>query len=232
MRVMTVLAALAIMAVGCARTDSEHTTSDSTRSTMPGGAAMEHGDTAAMAGGMKMSGNMESDMAMMNDMMARELQPADALYDHRFIDMMIPHHEGAIMMARDARQNSNRPELKALAESIITGQQKEIDQMKQWRAAWYGATASNGMAKPEVMMNHMSMMNDMMVKKLGQKDADYEKRFIDMMIPHHEGAVGMAEDARGKAAHPEIKELAQSIIDAQKQEIAQMERWRKDWYGH
>lgn len=135
MRVMMVLAALVIMANGCARTGDEHTTSESTNSATPGGATVEHGDTTAMAGGMKMSGDMANDMAMMNDMMTRDLQPADALYDHRFIDMMIPHHEGAIMMARDAQQNANRPELKALAESIITGQQKEIDQMKQWRTA-------------------------------------------------------------------------------------------------
>ena len=78
----------------------------------------------------------------------------------------------------------------------------------------------------------MSMMNEMMVKTLGQQDLHYDHRFIDMMIPHHEAAITMAGDALGKATHPEIKKLGQDIIDAQKTEIAQMEQWRKQWYGH
>jgi len=50
---------------------------------------------------------------------------------------MIPHHQGAITMAQDALSKSKRPEIKQLAQEIITSQQKEIDQMKQWRQAWY-----------------------------------------------------------------------------------------------
>ncbi len=101
--------------------------------------------------------------------------------------------------------------------------------MKEWRAKWYGETTQNGMANADEIMKHMSMMNDMMVKELGQKDTNYEDRFIDMMIPHHQGAMSMSQDALGKAAHAETKKLAQGIIDAQKKEIAQMEEWRKQW---
>jgi len=55
----------------------------------------------------------------------------------RFMNAMIPHHEGAIAMAKDALQKSKRPEVKQLAQEIVTSQQKEVDQMKQWRKAWY-----------------------------------------------------------------------------------------------
>ena len=237
MKSMIVLAALAIVASGCARTSSEHPASDtmsssSSDTTMQSGEMAGHGDIATMSGGMMISEDMTKNMSMMNDMMVRDLQKGDSRYDHRFIDMMIPHHKGAIMMAKDAQQKANRPELKKLAESIITGQQKEIDQMKEWRATWYGANTPNGMANADEMMKNMSMMNDMMVKHLGQKDADYEDRFVDMMIPHHEGAIRMAEDAQSKATHPEIRKMALSIIGAQKKEITQMEQWRKRWYGH
>jgi uncharacterized protein (DUF305 family) len=51
--------------------------------------------------------------------------------------MMIPHHQGAIVMAQDALNKSQRPEIKRLAQNIITSQQREIDQMKQWRTQWY-----------------------------------------------------------------------------------------------
>lgn len=83
------------------------------------------------------SGTMEDQMRAMNAQMVQHLGPADADYDHRFIDMMIPHHEGAIMMAKDALQKSQRPEIKKLAEDIIAAQEKEIAQLKAWSEAWY-----------------------------------------------------------------------------------------------
>ena len=183
-------------------------------------------------GAMEMSGDMDKEMSEMNDMMVKTLGKQDANYDHRFIDMMIPHHEGAIMMAKDALAHANKPELKKLAQSVVASQEKEIDQMKAWRAKWYGEGKPNGMEDAAGMMKHMSMMNDMMVKHLGPKDRDYEDRFIDTMIPHHEAAIEMAGDALTKASHPETKRMAQEIIDAQKAEITQLEQWRKQWYGH
>jgi uncharacterized protein (DUF305 family) len=239
MKTLAIFLMLGVVLVACSRKSDTAPNNDSTSSaSRPAGmdssmhaGGMSHPDSGMEMKGM-MSGDMQKDMAMMNDMMVKGLDGGDSLYDHRFIDMMIPHHEGAIMMAKDAQQKANRPELKKLAESIIAGQQKEIDQMKQWRSKWYGENSSNGMANGSDMMKRMSMMNDMMVQKLGGKDSLYEDRFIDMMIPHHNGAVGMATDAIGKATHPEIKSLAKHIVDAQKGEIAEMEAWRKQWYGH
>ncbi|MBY0552801.1 MAG: DUF305 domain-containing protein [Candidatus Obscuribacterales bacterium] len=59
-------------------------------------------------------------------------------YDHGFINMMIPHHQQAIDEANAALKEARHPELKQLARNIITSQQSEIDQMKQWRKEWYG----------------------------------------------------------------------------------------------
>ncbi len=78
----------------------------------------------------------------------------------------------------------------------------------------------------------MHDMTDMMVKHLGPADKNYEHRFIDMMIPHHEGAIKMAEDALKKSNRPELKKMAQEVIDAQKKEIETMKEWRKQWYSH
>ena len=50
---------------------------------------------------------------------------------------LIPHHEGAIVMAKDAISKSTRPKIKQLNQDILTSQQAEIKQMKQWRKAWY-----------------------------------------------------------------------------------------------
>jgi len=50
---------------------------------------------------------------------------------------MIPHHEAAVVIAKDALQKSQRPEIKNLAQEIIKAQDTEINQMKQWRKTWY-----------------------------------------------------------------------------------------------
>ncbi len=60
-------------------------------------------------------------------------QPYDAL----FIDGMIIHHEGAIAMANQALQSTDRPEIRRMAQEIIVAQQAEIERMHAWRAAWY-----------------------------------------------------------------------------------------------
>ena len=71
----------------------------------------------------------------MNHNMAMNLGTADAEYDLRFIDAMTPHHQGAVNMAKEAQQKSQRPEIKKLADDIIKAQNKEINQLKQWRKA-------------------------------------------------------------------------------------------------
>ena len=58
-------------------------------------------------------------------------------FDKAFIDAMIPHHQSAIEMAQIAREKSEIPEIKELAENIVSAQQAEIEQMEQWRQQWY-----------------------------------------------------------------------------------------------
>jgi uncharacterized protein (DUF305 family) len=125
--------------------------------------------------------------------------------------------------------------MKKLAQDIIAAQKKEIAQMKQWRTTWYPNTDQTPMAWSAEMGHMMAMSEDMeqsmmMSMDLGKADADFDLRFIDAMIPHHEGALVMAKDALGKTKHPEIEKLSQDILSSQQQEIEQMKQWRKDWY--
>lgn len=171
----------------------------------------------------------------MSHSMGMDLGPADANFDLRFIDAMTPHHQGALEMANVAQQKSKRPEIKKLADNIIKSQNQEITQMKQWRQAWYPSAGTKPMAYDSQMGHTMEMSSDqmkamMMNQDLGAADAKFDSRFINAMIPHHEGAVKMAQDALTKSKRPEIKQLAQEIIKAQDTEIKQMQQWRKTWY--
>ena len=56
--------------------------------------------------------------------------------DRHFIEQMIPHHQTAIMMTNMLVSNTDRPEMKQLANDIISAQSKEIQQMKEWQIAW------------------------------------------------------------------------------------------------
>ncbi|MCU0493954.1 MAG: DUF305 domain-containing protein [Chloroflexaceae bacterium] len=141
-------------------------------------------------------------------------------FDAQFIDGMIVHHQGAIVMANQALKESQRPEIRQLSETIVQAQQAEITQMQGWRAAWFPNLAET-----------KGMNMDMGPMEVAAGDAPFDQRFIEAMIPHHEGAIAMAKEAQQKAERQEIKTLASQIITAQEAEIAQMRGWLKEWFN-
>ncbi|WP_008316962.1 DUF305 domain-containing protein [Leptolyngbya sp. PCC 6406] len=195
-------------------------------------------------GGEPMSGDhgmmQEGDHGMMqgmnHDMHDMDLGPADATYDLRFIDAMIIHHEGAVVMAEAALANSQREEIRQLATDIIAAQEQEIAQMQTWRQAWYPDAPADPVMYHAEMNHDMPMSAEMaaamtMAMDLGPGDEGFDLRFINAMIPHHEGAVVMAEDLQQKSDRAEMQTLATEIIAAQEGEIVQMLAWRRAWYG-
>lgn len=75
---------------------------------------------------------------MMIHMNANLKDKTSDAFDQAFVEDMIVHHQGAIDMANLALTNAKHPEIKTLAQAIITAQTKEIEQMKVWYKAWYG----------------------------------------------------------------------------------------------
>lgn len=69
--------------------------------------------------------------------MSKELEglSGDA-YDKAFIEMMIAHHEGAVNMAKLSDTRAKHDEVKKLSQDIISAQDKEIAEMKQWQIDW------------------------------------------------------------------------------------------------
>jgi uncharacterized protein (DUF305 family) len=61
-------------------------------------------------------------------------------FDRAFIDAMVPHHQSAIAMASAAKTAGlSDPELTEIAGNIISSQQREIDEMRDWRQDWFGS---------------------------------------------------------------------------------------------
>lgn len=86
--------------------------------------------------------------------------------------------------------------------------------------------SGHAMMMPHGMDMTMDGMNMMLEGKTGD---EFDKAFIEMMIPHHQGAIDMANAAATSAKHQEIKNLARAIIASQQREIDQMKQWQTTW---
>lgn len=168
--------------------------------------------------------------------------------DQHFIVMMIPHHEDAVAMADLALNRAQHPEIKQLAEAIKTTQTQEIQRMQAWYQEWYGSEVpvwspgmgmgmmhGNGItpsSQRPIMMGKGHMGGRSMGTDLNalENAADFDREFIEQMIPHHQMAIMMSTMVANSATRPEIRDLAQSIIRSQSAEIQQMQQWYQAWY--
>ena len=153
--------------------------------------------------------------------------------DKHFIEQMIPHHDGAIAMANIALLNASHSEIKMLAKAIIETQNGEIKEMRNWYKEWFGVDVSavdTGMIGGGMMAQsgmHMGGQEDIQTLK---NATNFDKAFIEGMIPHHQLAIMMAQMLRSGTNKPEMLTLANNIIESQSKEIQAMQNWYKGWY--
>ena len=91
--------------------------------------------TSATAEQQPKAADDHNSMSMMDMNKQLEGLSGDA-YDKAFIEMMITHHEGAVDMAVLSANRAKHDEIKQLSQAIITAQEKEIAEMKQWQQDW------------------------------------------------------------------------------------------------
>ena len=85
---------------------------------------------------MEMPGMNDSMKMMMGDGMKKMEAASGKEFDLMFLDMMTSHHEGAVVMSKEALTKAERPEIKTLANQIIKAQEEEIKRMQSWKTAW------------------------------------------------------------------------------------------------
>ena len=145
--------------------------------------------------------------------------------DVTFAQLMIPHHEQAVEMSETLLAKDGIDErVRDLATQIKDAQQPEIDQLREMLSDWGQEESDMG------GMNHgggMMSDNDMMALEDATGD-DAARLFLEQMTVHHEGAIEMAEAEVTDGENAEAKELAETIVAAQTDEIATMEELLAD----
>jgi|tagenome__1003787_1003787.scaffolds.fasta_scaffold20096588_2 uncharacterized protein (DUF305 family) len=181
-------------------------------------------------------GDNSSDTGMNRGEMMPSTATSSATFndaDVAFAQNMIPHHQQAVQMAAMATEHASDGQVKQLAAGIKQAQQPEIDTMNEWLTTWGAPTAGGamssampGMSSAMPNMQHGAMPGMMSDADMAKLDAAhgtaFDKRFLTMMISHHEGAITMAKEEVAKGANPDATALAQKIIKDQQTEITTM----------
>jgi uncharacterized protein (DUF305 family) len=192
-----------------------------------GGASQQGNGSGGGMAGMDHGQMDHGSMGMGTKGMTRQMVTENGKYsDKAFIDAMVPHHQGAIVMARVALENAEHEEIRDLSRNIVLTQQAEIGELKAIKKEEFG-TSNVPMEMSSEQMRGMGMMMD--PQSLAEENP-FDRAFIDAMIPHHRSAIEMAKVANQESENPRIRDLAQNIMSAQKAEIEQMRRWQEQWY--
>lgn len=160
--------------------------------------------------------------------------PEEGSVDAGFARDMSAHHSQAVQMSVLVREGTEDPEIRSLALDILLTQQQQAGQMFGWLELWGLPHASQ---EPVMgwMQHHAyseaqahgdgSVMPGMatteQLNRLSQASGlEAERLYLQLMIPHHQGGVEMAEYAADNAQEEAVRDLAQRMVEAQKAELS------------
>jgi uncharacterized protein (DUF305 family) len=190
--------------------------------------------------------DVENSAAMARMMAGMDVNPTGDV-GHDFVAMMVPHHQGAIDMAESELRYGRNEQLLRIAQQIVIEQLQEIAAMRiavGEKVSRHEALLAAGMpaasaapapvgvgksahslkAEAPFIAENNSAMERMMKGMTITPSGDVDRDFVALMVPHHQGAIDMAEAElrRGGNANARLRLIAQEIIVDQMQEIAQM----------
>lgn len=214
---MAVAAVSAFLVAGCSSdTSSDSATADSSSSSSSGSSS-----TSASA--------------------SAEFNDADVTFAQR----MYPHHDQAVEMAAMVQGRTDNSDILTLASSIEAAQKPEMDQMTEWLSEWgqpaptsgMGAMDGSGEMDGTGQMGGPGMMDGMDQNSgrgmMSRQDmdgltalsgAEFDRRWLTMMIAHHTGAIEMANVEIAEGSNPDALEMARNIVTSQQQEIDTMQQ--------
>lgn len=151
----------------------------------------------------------------MYDKTAMTLGRPDRSLDLRYINGMIAHHRGAMLLAEQASSNAQRQEMKDLSAKILADEPAAIDELYRWKKDWYGDTRK---------------IKDPIVANLGTSDEKFDLRFLNALIAHHESGLQMTEEVKTKSSRTEVLNNADAVETFLTTTLEVFENWRSEWY--
>ena len=167
--------------------------------------------------------------------------PSSDSVDAGFSRDMQAHHGQAVQMSTSVLETSVDPDVRTLARDIMLTQQQQAGQMHGWLKQWnlpqtssnppmaWMTTGDSGMAgmghgstaapSGDVQMPGMASAEDL-ARLSAARGSEADRLYLQLMIPHHQGGVEMAQAAAATAADDDVRRLAQAIVDSQSAELA------------
>lgn len=143
---------------------------------------------------------------------------------HNFIVQMIPHHEAAIQMSENILRYTTLEPLQRIAQNIITMQTESIASME----AVLEDCGKRVNTRRDLRLYRIRYQNITQTMFCRMKNAEATNKidadFMREMIPHHEGAVQMSENALRYPICPQLTPILNAIITSQKQGIEEMQQ--------
>ncbi len=144
------------------------------------------------------------------------LGQADRTFDLRYVNAMISHHRGAMLLAEQLDKNTTRPEMKTLSQNILNDEPKAIAELYSWKKDWYGDTKS---------------VRDPIVANLGPAGDTFDLRFLNAIIAHHEAGIVMTKETRLKSSRAQILDNANAVEAFLSNGLETLKGLRTTWYN-
>lgn len=169
-------------------------------------------------------------------LLGRPSYPGDTSVDAGFARDMSAHHAQGVDMAMTIYPATSDPELRSVSVDIGLTQQGQVGVMHTWLETWglsqtgsgppmawmaghdHGGSSAPHTLRPDGLMPGMATQAELARLRQATGKAK-EILFLQLMIRHHQAGVVMAEVAVARASRPEVRDLAQKIIDGQQGEI-------------
>ena len=152
----------------------------------------------------------------MYDKAAMDLGRPDRTLDLRYINAMIAHHRGAMLLATQAGTQTQRQEMKDLSAMILKNEPGAITELYTWKKDWYGDT---------------KQVKDPIVSNLGTYDEKFDLRFLNALITHHEAGLLMTKETKTKSSRTEILNNADAVDTFLVTTLKLFKDWRVQWYN-
>lgn len=144
------------------------------------------------------------------------LGQADRTFDLRYINAMIAHHRGAVLLADQLAKNSKRTQMQTLAQEILISEPKLIAELYSWKKEWY---------------NDTKKVRDPLIANLGPWDEKFDLRFLNAIIAHHEAGIIMTKETRQKSSRAEVLDNVDAIEAFLTNSISTLKNLRSGWYN-